>query len=293
MKKKVLVILNPASNREKTKKIIPFLREELTKKKVNFDLYITQRPMDAADIVKKHRHHEHTDIIAIGGDGTFNEVLNGMKKNDVPLGFICTGSGNDFGKLIVKNQSIEEQIETAIHGQIKKIDIGICNGRHFINGVGIGFDGKVVEELMKNGKKMTGHWAYLSVVLKLLFNYKESIMTIKYDKKTISEKTLVITIGNGTTFGGGFELTPYAKLDDGLFDVCHIKPLGVIGRYINFQKVLKGTHNTMDVVNMFRTKKIFIESTNDTVAHIDGEFLGPGPYDIKILPKFLNIRVPN
>ncbi|MBN1898502.1 MAG: diacylglycerol kinase family lipid kinase [Spirochaetes bacterium] len=292
MRKKVLVIINPASNKKKTADLIPHIRQILVGKRINFKLFVTNRPGDATQIAKKNKHRGFTDIISVGGDGTANEILNGIKKSRINLGMVCTGSGNDFGRNLIDHKAgLDEQLQVALFGQIKKIDVGICNKRYFLNGIGIGFDGKVVEEIMKKGKRFTGHWVYMSVVLKLLMTFKEPFMTVKAGKREIHERFFLITVANGRDFGGGFRLAPDARVDDGWFDVCSIKPMNVMGRYLNMPKVTKGEHKDLDVVEIYRTRKIYIKSEEDVVAHMDGEYIGQGPFKIRILPRFLNIRV--
>lgn len=292
MKKKILVIANPVSGKGEAKKIMPVVRQKLIKEKKEFELHVTTRPLEASEIVKKNKKRGFNDIIVIGGDGTFNEVLNGLGKSKIPLGFICTGSGNDFGRIFLHHLSIEEQIAVALDGKVKKIDVGLCNKQYFLNGVGIGFDGKVVEEMMKKGKILKGHQAYLYVVLKQILTYKEPLVTIRIKKEVLQERIFLIAVCNGTSFGGGFKLAPDAEFDDGLFDVCLIKPIDIMARYMNLKKVEKGIHTALGFVKMFRTKEIIIESQEEVLAHLDGEFIGTGPFKIKILPAFLNIRVP-
>ncbi|MDD5066655.1 MAG: diacylglycerol kinase family lipid kinase [bacterium] len=289
MRKKVLVIANPVADRRKTERIIPFIREILIKKKIDFRLYITDRPLHATDLAREGKKH-YTDIVSVGGDGTLNEVLNGLGPCSCTLGVVSTGSGNDFAKNFRHGMGIEEQMTAALEGEVRKIDAGLCNDRYFINGVGIGFDGKVVEEMMKEGKVFKGHAGYLYVVLKCILSYREPVMTIRVNKEVIQEKVFLIDVANGTTFGGGFKLTPDARVDDGELDVCWIKAMGILGRYINMPKVTRGEHVHLDVVRMMRIKAITIESNEDTVAHMDGEFIGSGPFHIKVLPGFIRIR---
>ncbi|MFC2091277.1 diacylglycerol/lipid kinase family protein [Elusimicrobiota bacterium] len=289
MNDKIMLIANPASNKGRTKDIVPVLKRCLERKKIAYRLFMTDYPQHAISITNDCCS-DFSHVIAIGGDGTFNEVLNGLAGKNIPMGFVCAGSGNDFGKTIVKDMNIEEQLELALNGTLKKIDVGMCNGRYFINGIGIGFDGKVVQEILKRGKRGKGHWIYMSVVLKQILTYKEQTIELRTSDISINKPVFMVTIGNGTTFGGGFRLTPDALLDDGLFDICLILPLGIFERYIKLLKVLKGTHINDKVVRTFRAAGIMIQSGENVIAHMDGEFFGTGPFDIKILPSFLPIH---
>lgn len=289
MKRKVLVIANPTADRGKTVKVIPLIREILIRKRVDFGFYITNRPLHATEIARRNKTR-FTDILSVGGDGTINEIINGLGRGDCVLGVVSTGSGNDFAKNFTEQESIEEQVNAALEGRVRKIDAGLCNDRYFINGVGIGFDGRVVEEMMKQGKAFKGHLGYLYVVMKLILSYREPFITIGAGKEKSTERIFLIDIANGTTFGGGFRLTPDAKVDDGELDVCLIKPMSVPGRYFHMPKVMKGAHTRLDVVKMSRIKKIRIGSDESVVAHMDGEFIGSGPFDIRVLPAFLRVR---
>ena len=100
----------------------------------------------------------------------------------------------------------------------------------------------------------------------------------------------MLTVANGTTFGGGFRITPQAKLDDGLLDVCKVGAVGLLRRYVHVREVTRGTHDTMPEVAMLKAKKVKVESPVRTACHIDGEVFGSGPYDIRIIPKGIAVR---
>jgi len=289
MKRRILVIVNPAAGKGNAKKALPLVREKLLGSGTDFELLLTGHKGHATELARKNAK-KFSDIVVVGGDGTLNEVVNGMAGSRAVLGVVSAGSGNDFLKSMGLCCDLEEEIFQALNGKARTIDLGVCNGRYFINGVGVGFDGKVVEDMARGGPLFKGPLGYYMTVLKLLFSYREREMTVILDKKIHKEKIFMLTVANGTTFGGGFRITPQAKLDDGILDVCKIRAIGLLRRYVHVREVTKGTHGSMPEVEMLRAKKVRIESPVRTACHIDGEVFGSGPYDIRIVPKAISVR---
>jgi diacylglycerol kinase family enzyme len=187
----------------------------------------------------------------------------------------------DFGK----------QVEIAIHGKIKQFDLGVCNGRYFINGLGIGFDGQVVKEMVERGDKRGNHLDYLLTVLRIVGGFKEKQLRFSLDSVAYERKVLLLTVSNGTTFGGGFVINPFARTDDGLLDVCIINEIVPWKRFWHLPKLKTGAHSEIAETEFYKAEKIFIEKTDQLVAHLDGEYVGHPPFDISILKNALSVRV--
>ena len=221
-----------------------------------------------------------------------HEVINGIDNRRIPISVISTGTGNESVKPLYRKRRFLNQLHIALDGNVKEIDAGLCNNRLFINGLGIGFDGKVVELIQTNFSKRPGYISYLQTVLKILATYRESELTFTIDDKSYNEACLLLTIGNGTTFGGGFMITPDAKMDDGLLDVCIMGKIIPWKRFLHLPKMKYGSHGKIEAVQFVRGKEIIIDATDDAVAHIDGEYFSNPPVKIKALPKYLLFRVP-
>jgi len=231
-----------------------------------------------------------TGLIIIGGDGTLNYVINHLSNFDLPIGIIPAGSGNDYVKSLSIGRTLEEQIETAINGQIKEVDIGQCNDHLFLNGFGLGFDGQIAKEFEENRTILRGHAAYYYHVIRILANYQPRPLKFSIDGQSFQEKILLLTIAKGTTFGGGFKLTPHANLDDGQFGIGIIRDLKPLKRFLNVHRLKDGSHDQFDEVDFVKGKQIKIEAQPDMTAHIDGELIGNPPFEIRVLPKKLKIR---
>lgn len=285
----VTVIYNPTSGGGNGKKVADKFRQFLIDKSIEAHFIETNLSHNLKDVLKAL--DEVVSYVVIGGDGTINDIINGLENLDIPLGILPAGTGNDFVKMINIGTSDEQRFETALNGQIIKIDVGDCNGRKFLNGVGIGFDGQIVAAMQNKKKWLKGQAAYYYEVLRILSTYREKLFDFTLDKQKYQKDLILLTIGNGSTFGGGFRLTPHAQISDGLLDICEIGKISAISRYLNILKLQNGTHDQMPTVQMYQAKSITVSENPVLNAHIDGEFLGNPPFQIKILPAHLSIRI--
>ncbi|CAN0319968.1 unnamed protein product, partial [Chrysoparadoxa australica] len=170
-------------------------------KQYDYDVFLTTKSRNATKAVKENFEEEHTDLVILGGDGTINEAINGLTF-DRPVGIVPCGSANDFCKNISLGKTIEEQIQTAISGKKREIDLGWCNGRKFINGIGIGFDGQIVAEILHSRRNLKGPIKYYFHVLRILSSYRSKMTSYHFNQVSEEKNLLLLTIANGTVFGG-------------------------------------------------------------------------------------------
>lgn len=286
MSRKFLVVVNPAAGGNTAEGKLDWVKTFFTGRGVGFDVVFTDPKNFSLEINENGR--SYTDILAIGGDGTINIIINSISGPFVPVSVIPAGTGNDFVKNLNVPEDVEGALETALNGRVKWIDCGLCNGRRFINGLGIGFDGKVVEEM--NGNRKRGRMAYLNTVIKTLAHYRETPLTYSIGNETYISEVFLMAIANGTTFGGGFVLTPEAKVDDGFLDVCLIHPVRPLKRFLKLPLLKKGVHGKLQEVNFFRTRSIAVEGDRLLSAHLDGELIGSPPFNISVIPKMIPFR---
>ena len=290
MSRNFFVLINPKSGRGKSQKIGKKVSAFFKSQNLKFALFETQDNCRGSQTVKNNLTSNYTDLMIIGGDGTINEAINGLKF-DLPVSFIPSGSGNDFVKNINIGSKLESQLDTALHGPINRIDLGICNDRKFINGVGIGFDGQIAADMIhRKVRFLSGQLKYYYHVLHILGSYKYRDFDLTIDRVPQRENLILLTIANGTTFGGGFKLTPHAKLNDGKLSVCTIGILSPLQRYLKVLTLQKGSHHHLKEVSLFDAKEIIIGANAQLEAHIDGEYFNQPPFSISILPAALRIR---
>ncbi|MFQ6608705.1 MAG: diacylglycerol/lipid kinase family protein [Fidelibacterota bacterium] len=277
---KTLIVMNPKAGRGKTPKILPKIEQMLTSAGIEFDVEWTREPTHGTEITRA-AVNDYDVITAFGGDGTVNEVVNGLAGSETPLGVLPIGTGNDLARGCGIPLSPEKAVDTLIHGTPRKIDLGMFNGRYFSNVVGIGFDGYSSKESRKI-TKLRGTLVYIWVVLKTLKKYNAINMTIEMDNNRVEGPTYLFSIGNGWSVGGGMQLTPSAILDDGVLSLCHvsdIKPMKVIR---NFLKLFNGKIDEIEEVTMYSSQKVRISSEEHLPIHYDGEIPEGEVFSVKI-----------
>ncbi len=289
--RKCLIVANPVSGGGKGGKIAERVANRFSDEGIVVEKQLTQPGRDAKKIVEESAQSAFSDLIVIGGDGTIHQAINGMSSSELVLSVIPAGTGNDYIKNIAIGKSFPQQVETALKGRIIEVDVGICNDRKFVNGVGVGFDGQIVYEMLHRKTWLKGHAAYYYHVLRILASYRERDFEVAVDGLPMNNRLILMTIGNGTTFGGGFKLTPNARIDDGFLDICTVGGLSAWKRFLNIGKLSNGTHLALPEINELRARAITIGENALLEAHIDGEYLGKPPFEINILPKALKVRI--
>jgi diacylglycerol kinase (ATP) len=228
-----------------------------------------------------------TDIFILGGDGTLNHFINQYPNISIPLSVFKGGSGNDFGWKLYGDLSFEAQVSKMLTSNPHAVDAGSCNGRLFLNGVGIGFDGEVVRSM---GRKriIAGHLGYLFTVLKKIFVYKEHLLDLEYNNIRGPLRTFMISVANGSRYGGGFMVAPQAIVDDGCFDLVVIRKINPLKRLFYLPRMSKGKHLDLPFVRVSKVQSITIRSEQVIPVHLDGELMEDKEFRIELLPgKFL------
>lgn len=228
-----------------------------------------------------------TDVFILGGDGTLNHFINQYPNISIPLSVFKGGSGNDFGWKLYGNLSFEAQLSRVLAAVPKPVDAGSCNGRLFLNGVGIGFDGEVVKSM---GRKriFAGHLAYLGTVIRKIFFFREKVLELEYNGKKVKDKYFMISVANGSRYGGGFMVAPQAVVNDGWLDLVIIRKIHSLKRCFYLPQVEKGKHIHLSFVQAEQVKQVMISAEKPIAAHLDGELIEEKDFKIELLPgKFL------
>jgi len=231
-----------------------------------------------------------SDIWIVGGDGTLNYFVNHYREIKLPLVIFNGGTGNDFHWLLYGKISLDQQVQLVLSAAPKPIDVGRCNDKYFINGVGIGFEGEVAKSLTGK-KKKPGKASFMAMILRKIFSYRSATYRITLDDKAIGEKKyLIIDVSNGSRAGGGFHIAPEAKADDGLFDVVLIDALHSLKRLRWLPVIEKGKHLALSFIYHTRAKNVIIESYELILFHLDGEYYESNKLEIKMIPGALLFR---
>jgi diacylglycerol kinase family enzyme len=171
-----------------------------------------------------------------------------------------------------------------LQAQPQAIDGGKCNGRLFLNGVGIGFDGAIVKDL-EGKKKVAGKATYLLSILKNIFTYKEKYCQLALDNETLAQDCFMISVANGSRYGGSFQVAPKASVKDALLDVMVVGRIAAASRIRYLPVIEKGEHIHLSFIQYRHSTHITIQSEKPLPAHIDGEFICTSFFQIECLPK--------
>ncbi|MHB1323171.1 MAG: diacylglycerol/lipid kinase family protein [Coriobacteriia bacterium] len=292
----MLLIVNPAANHGVTETLVPVIERLL--QSVPHQTAVTTGMKDAVELAEKADGYDV--VVAVGGDGTLHEVLNGIMRRpegDRPaLGLIPTGSGNDTRRTLGIPSDLPDAVLALVSGERRRFDIGVCNGTYFNNSFAAGLDARVTAKAVeyKVTTKRSGLWLYLTALIHVLFNelHPHHIRVAWDGQEPVEEDLLIIAATIGPTYGGGFFITPDAVPDDGLLEVCTIDPLSLPGALMRLPFVVAGRHTHMRPVRMARRRTIVIESDDPMPAQIDGEVMLERRYEVAVLPSAVEYVVP-
>lgn len=305
-KTKWAVILNPHAGGGKGQKDQNKIEKHLRKKGIDYELFISEYPKHAIQLTKTALEKGITQIIVAGGDGTLNEVANGVlmngkyNTNEIILGVIPIGTGNDW----IKTFNIPNNYKGAIKKMRKRKtlfqDIGKITYaenekeyiRYFSNMAGFGFDALAAQKANQlKAKGHTGLWIYLVSVLKAYFEYQTRRVKISVDDRELEDLIFSASIGIGKFNGGGMMQAPGAVPNNGLFEITIIKKIGMFGILRNLVGLYNGNFVKDSHVDCYQAKKVTIWSQNPLAGEVDGETLGKSQFEIEIVPQSLQMIV--
>ena len=255
---KYVFIINPASGKTDYDKI----KENIIKTLENeeYEIYETKAPKEATEIASRFKNEENTVVYSVGGDGTLNEVVNGIAEGKCKLGIIPTGSGNDFYRTLKEAQS--ENV---------RLDLGKVNGRYFINIASVGMDAETCNNANKIKSKIKLHSSYYLALIHTFLTFKSKSLKLKIDKHVYAGDYIIAAICNGKYYGGGFKIAPVASFDDNQFDIYLVSKAGKLKLIKILLALLKSEHEKYNEVRKYTGKNITITSENNLIVNIDGE----------------------
>ncbi len=290
----IVIVMNPTSGRGKGARIREEL-EELLSKYANgqtWKIVETRGQRDGIRLARDAANHGAKVIAAAGGDGTINEVLNGVMGSDATLGILPLGTGNDVARTIGLGTDVALAVKTLFQGRATPTDVGYAKETYFLNVAGCGFDAAVAERANIGFRKLRGTAAYIAAVLDTLTKFPAAEIDLTVDGVTTHYKAMMCSIANCKTYGGGMRIAPDADIADGLLDVCVLKEAGLVEFILAFPRVFRGTHTTHPKVVMLQGKKIHVESSRPLPVLLDGDIFGTTPVTFEILPNAIRLMLP-
>lgn len=305
---KTQVIVNPESDRGRTKKRWEHIKEALKFFLKEFKYEFTEKPFQAAEISRAAIKEGSELIVGVGGDGTMNEISNGFFENKniinpkVALGVVPSGTGCDFSRSLNIPSGLKNALKVITQASSSMIDIGKIrfrdhyNKKHerfFLNIADFGIGGEVLNKMnQRKAKRKTS--SYLRSAVTTFITYKSKRVRIKIDNRQIPFNGYLIgAIANGKIFGKGMKIAPYAKLDDGLFDVVLVESMKFLEFCRNILKIYSGSHLSHPKVSLIRGKEIEISpesSEKDVLIEADGELIGKLPATFELVPQSFLVK---
>lgn len=299
-----LVVVNPNAGIRRAEREWPKIEQTLIKEGFEFDVFQTTQPDDATEIVRREITLGYNKVITVGGDGTFNEVANGIMQQkripsyEVTLGMITVGTGNDWGRMYNIPLDPVEAIQVIKRGipfvqdTIKvKYSSGIkIKERYLVNIAGIGFDAEValrVNKMKEKGKG--GKLSYLITIFKTLLQYKTKKAIIKIDQNTFDFSIFSLNVGVCQYNGGGMKQLPHAVPDDGKLAITIIQKIGKFKALTNVHRLYSGSFIQLPEVNTYSAERVDITSDKNLYLEIDGESLGHTPLEFTVKPSTIRI----
>ena len=298
------VIVNPAAGAGKTGRLWPRIMGLFQGHGLRFEHVITEAPGHAIELAKAAAKDGYDMVVSVGGDGTINEIVNGLYASgnikDTLLGIVSTGTGGDYIRTAGIPRKYEDACRRFIDPKKRTVDLGIVeyakNGgreeRIFVNFAGMGFDAEIVRRTTQQFKALGALPSYLLGTFATLVSYANKKISLKVDGVEEERRVCTVIMNNGKYGGGGMFTAPGADLDDGLLDVLIVGDLSKPDLLRSLPRIYKGTHLTHPKVNLKKAKQIEVRSLGGKMhLQADGELLGEVPAQFRILPAMLNIIV--
>jgi diacylglycerol kinase (ATP) len=298
------VIINPNAGRRRGMRDWTQIAGWLNHFQFNYHSVFTEFPRHAIDLARDHIEKGYTRIIVVGGDGTMNEVVNGVfqqqrfNTTEISLGMITVGTGNDWGRMFSIPKDYKEAIQVLMKNKTFIQDAGMVEykrnsaseNRYFVNIAGLGFDAEVVRKTNRlKDKGKGGPLLYLINIFSSLVNYKFVNALISVDGTDMENEILSMNVGICKYNGGGMISVPGAIPDDGLFDLTVINRMSRPNILFSLRRLYDGTIHQHPKVDSYTGKSIRVESTDRIMLETDGESLGHTPLEFSIIPKSVKI----
>jgi YegS/Rv2252/BmrU family lipid kinase len=287
LKRKALFIINPISGGKKKSKVPELIQKNLDTSLIEPTIVFTERPRHGHELAKD-AIGKYDYVIAVGGDGTINEIASSIVGTDTALGILPFGSGNGLSRFLKIPMGTEKAIQNLNKQHVEIIDAGQLDGQWFFNIAGMGFDAHIGEVF--SHYETRGFLTYVKSAFKEISSYKSEVYQIDIDGEIYKRKAFMVSFANSSQFGNNAHVSPDASIQDGLLDVCIVKPFPLY-RFIEMGlRMFFKTAGNSKYVEIIRGKVIKVGRTKSGPIHLDGEpHIAPADTEIKVVPRSLKI----
>ena len=286
------MIVNPVAGRGGIRGAIPHIREVFAARGITAFVETTTAGEEKT-LAEAAIADGATTIVAVGGDGTCSGIANTILRSGAPcrLALIPYGTGNDFAKTLGVSDHTPEMIaDLVMNGRETRIDVGLADGRHFLNSCGFGFDPAVLDA-SNRVRFLKGNAVYIYSAIAELFTYRGTHVSARGIAGVEAGPMLMVTVSNGRSLGGAFRIAPTASVLDGKLDVCFFRDAGVVERVRLFAGAMRGTHLGMHAVSSAKIERLTLTFGSNAAIEMDGELrmAGSTSVEVSVVPSALSV----
>lgn len=293
-----IFIINPIAGKGKSLVWEQRIQDHFRRNPGSYRIEFTKSPGDATEIARRHAAEGPKRIYAVGGDGTLNEVLNGLVGTDSPLGVLPAGSGNDFFRNL-ETRADDTLLARTITGGVSEVTLGKAGEEHFVNVASAGIDAVVGwnADRFKGIRFLPGMAAYIAGIFYTVFSYQNFPCLIRIEgvgePLSLEGGTLLLAIANGRTYGGGMQIAPQADIRRDTFEVYHVDPMGPLKILMLFPKLIQGRHESIPEVHRYEGREIQLTSSTPFLVNVDGEIRKHQEIRFSLIPRGLRLIQPD
>jgi diacylglycerol kinase (ATP) len=288
------LLVNPAAGKGKGRRYLRRLLRYLESRRLEFDCRLSEGPGHLTDLARElslRRGGQDIPVVC-GGDGSVNEVVNGLDSSSPPLGILPCGTGDDIARNLGIPRGIPEACDVILNGQVRTLDLVQAGSRRFLTIGGAGIDSEVTRLANSSRLALPGPVLYSWAVLLAFPSFRPRQFTITADSWKYEGRLMFAAVANAPVYGGGMRLSPDSAMDDGRMEICIVEEMGRLELLANFPKIFRGTHLAHPKFRVLQARRARIESSEAADFYADGEFHQRLPVEVSLEPGALSVMVP-
>lgn len=293
------LIYNPLAGQRDLKEHILEARRHLISKGWSVEWFVEDNPQKITALARGAAEDGCDVVIAAGGDGTISRVVNGLARTETALGVLPVGTGNVWAQemgipvsKIFSKRAILEAAEVLLHGEVRQVDLGTAGEHYFLMWAGVGLDAKITEEVRHDLRRQMGNIVVWVTGVQVARNYSGARASITVDGTEITKRMIFTIVGNAQLYGGLVRITPIARMDDGLLDVCIFKGEGFPATLRHLVSIFSRHHMQSPQVEYYQGESVLINAESPLPVHLDGDPMGHTPMTFGVAPRALRVLLP-
>lgn len=293
---RAVAVVNPVAGRGRAVRAWPKVRERLRAAGWSVEEVRSEAPGHAVELASRAASSGADLVLAVGGDGTANEVANGLARcgalDTVALGLVPLGTANDFAACLGIPVDVERAVEVLTAGHRRRVDLGRVNERWFVNVAGVGFDAEVARWVNGRPKWVGGTTMYVAGIFRTLARYRPTEIRVRLDGVAWDARAFLVAVGNSPAYAGGVRMCPGARPDDGELEVVRIGDVGKLEVFWILPRLYRGDHLRHPKVARAAARDVVVDAAVPLAVHADGEPVGTTPAHFRVQPRTLQVVVP-